>query len=147
MSGARKRPVRSPWYASGLRFSCVPECGACCTRHEDYAYVYLTTDDIRRISKHLGMSRREFLNEYTVLDDGEVVLKMVEPECPLLDGWRCTVYEVRPVQCRTFPFWTENLRNRAAWKRVGEFCPGIGEGEVVSLEQIKTHIRDRDGET
>ncbi|MDX1388650.1 MAG: YkgJ family cysteine cluster protein [Acidobacteriota bacterium] len=138
---------RSPWYASGLRFSCIPECGACCTRHEDYAYVYLTAEDIRRISKHLGLTRRDFLNEYTVVDDGEIVLKMVEPECPLLDGWRCTVYEVRPVQCRTFPFWKENLRSRAAWTRVGGFCPGVGEGEVVSLEQIKTHVRDRDGES
>jgi Fe-S-cluster containining protein len=137
---------RAPWYASGLRFACIPECGACCTNHEDYAYVYLTEDDIRRISKHLGLTKREFLNEYTMLDDDEIVLKMVEPDCPFLDGWRCMVYEARPVQCRTFPFWTENLKSRAAWARLRRFCPGIGQGELLELEQIRDHVRERDGE-
>jgi Fe-S-cluster containining protein len=137
---------RPPWYASGLRFTCVSECGACCTNHDDYAYVYLTDDGIRSISKHLGLTKREFLNEYTMLDDDEIVLKMVEPECPFLDGWRCRVYETRPVQCRTFPFWTENLKSRAAWQRLRRFCPGIDQGDLLELERIRDHVRERDGE-
>jgi Fe-S-cluster containining protein len=137
---------RPPWYASGLRFTCVPECGACCTNHDEYVYVYLTDEDIRAISRLLGLTKRAFLNEYTTVDDGDIVLKMVEPECPFLDGWRCTVYEARPVQCRTFPFWSENLRSRAAWRRLGRFCPGIDEGELLELERIRDHVRERDGE-
>ena len=52
---AKKSPAkaryRKPWYASGLRFSCLPECGKCCTNHEDYAYVYLEGDDLDRLAE------------------------------------------------------------------------------------------------
>jgi Fe-S-cluster containining protein len=41
---------------------------------------------------------------------------MGEDACAFLDGARCTVYEARPTQCRTFPFWKENLRRRGSWE-------------------------------
>lgn len=143
--GKRARPrSRGPWYTAGLPFSCRPECGACCTRHQDYAYVYLKEEDIRRLSRFLGLSRREFLNRYAIVDDGDLVMKMEEPACPFLDGWRCRVYEARPVQCRTFPFWSESLTSRATWNRLKRFCPGINEGEIHSLKVIREHLRARD---
>ncbi len=53
----------------------------------------------------------------------------------------CSLYEDRPTQCRTWPWWPENLRDRRAWQRAAKHCEGIGRGPVVPIEQIRI---DRD---
>lgn len=62
--------------------------------------------------------------------------------------WRdgCTVYEARPDQCRTFPFWSENLANPRAWENIVETCPGTGTGRLYSHEQI-VQLRRGQGST
>ena len=61
---------------------------------------------------------------------------------PFLEDKKCGVYEARPQQCRTFPFWEENVRSRHNWQRLREFCPGIDEGPVHTLIQIQDQVRD-----
>ena len=50
----------------------------------------------------------------------------------------CGLYEVRPVQCRTWPFWPEVLRNERAWNRMKKNtpCPGMGKGQLFTVESI-----------
>jgi len=59
-------------------------------------------------------------------------------DCILLDvkTKKCTVYQYRPRQCRTWPFWDSNLKSPAAWAECCEACPGAGQGELVQLERI-----------
>ena len=47
-----------------------------------------------------------------------------EYHCCLFDPFnsRCLVYEVRPEQCRTFPFWDAYREN---FQLLLEFCPGV----------------------
>ncbi len=129
--------MRQPWYADGLHFACLPDCGKCCTRHGDYDYVYLDPDDVVRLAGALGLAREAFLERHVVDDDGYLALRMSGPDCPYLRGTACAVYEARPNQCRTFPFWRENLRSRTAWERLRVFCPGIGAGDLHALEKIR----------
>ncbi len=143
MSASRSdAPGRGPWWSDGLRFECQPDCGQCCTNHGDYAYVYLENGDLEALAAHLAMSDDAFRAAYTALDDGDVVLRMDTPACPFLDGHRCRVYEARPRQCRTFPFWHENLRTRARWDSLRSFCPGIGRGTIVPAERIRDQLTD-----
>jgi Fe-S-cluster containining protein len=129
-----------PWYADGLRFQCQEGCGNCCVNHGDYEYVYLEGDDAAKIAKLLGLTLAEFKKRYTEIDERHLVLRMDQPACPFLDGTACTIYEARPVQCRTFPFWNSNLSSKSAWERLRCFCPGIDEGEVVQLKVINEHL-------
>ena len=49
----------------------------------------------------------------------------------------CQVYDVRPRQCRTWPFWPSNLASPAAWEDTAERCPGCNRGRLVPLEGIR----------
>jgi Fe-S-cluster containining protein len=52
----------------------------------------------------------------------------------------CTIYPVRPLQCRTWPFWTDNLSSPDAWNRAAQTCPGMNRGkqyDFVSVEEIR----------
>ena len=135
---------RRPWYSGGLRFECLPGCGACCIDHGEYTALYLTADDIRGLADHFGLERAEFERLYTETEDDYVLLRMDQPDCPFLDGGMCTVYESRPVQCRTFPFWKENLRSRRNWIKLCEFCPGIDSGRLHDSETIAKNIAKRE---
>jgi len=125
------------WYHKGLRFECT-QCGNCCTNHGDYTYVYLAEADVEAIAAHLGLSRRRFLARYCTREDGFVSLRMDEPACPFLGtDRRCSIYPVRPKQCATWPFWRENLDDKATWDGpVRDCCPGIGRGELRSAQEI-----------
>lgn len=134
---------RAPWYAEGLAFTCRPDCGRCCTRHDEYDYVYLGRADVARLAAHFELTIAEFKARHTKKDDGHVVLRMDGPACPYLDGSRCSVYAARPEQCRTFPFWPENLRSRSGWEALASFCPGVGVGDRVPLYTIREQLRSR----
>ena len=133
----------SVWFAEGIHFSC-QGCGDCCRNHDGYAYVYLTPEDIRLISRHLKVTKNRLLSEYCEEQGGYISLVTSLDTCPFLKSNRCQIYPVRPKQCVTWPFWTENLV-RANWEGpVSSCCPGIGRGELHSAEEILKMAADRD---
>ena len=145
VQGPRKTtPGDGPWYADGLRFECRPDCGACCTNHDDYSFVYLEGDDVDHLVSHLKIDEEEFLLSYTELDECYLVLRMDSPDCPFLDGLRCSVYPARPTQCRTFPFSRDTLRTPKKWAKLKTFCPGIDEGPRHPLDVIEARVAERE---
>jgi len=52
----------------------------------------------------------------------------------------CTIYPVRPRQCRTWPFWESNVSTPEAWQRTCEVCPGSGQRELISVEEITRRL-------
>ena len=127
-----------PWYADGLKFNCT-QCGDCCRTHGDYAHVYLLKTDIDRLVKFHKVTRNEFLQKFTGKDkdSGMRTLNWDEEKCVFLGEKGCTVYEARPEQCRTWPFWPENLTPDVWNKEIVPFCPGAGEGRLYRIGEIK----------
>lgn len=127
----------NPWYHEGLRFECT-RCGRCCTGRGEYAYVYLTREDLARLARHLGLSPAEAAARHCARDGPWWVLRSEGPACRFLDAeGGCAVYAARPMQCRTWPFWRDNLE-RERWEGpVRETCPGIGSGPLYPREEVE----------
>ncbi len=124
---------------SGLRFEC-SQCGRCCTARNGYGYVYLSRSDRAQLADHLGQRLSDFTRHYCSRSDGLWHLKHPERDCQFLANGACTVYEARPVQCRTWPFWPENMSARA-WKgEVARECVGVGRGRVVPAPEIREQL-------
>ena len=126
------------WYKDGLKFKCTG-CGACCSKEP--GYVFLSEEDISRLSGPLGLERATFLKTYTRLVHGRYsLLEKPNYDCIFLQNNRCTLYQARPKQCRTFPFWQENLVSKAAWEAAGKSCEGINhpDANTLTVEEIQT---------
>jgi hypothetical protein len=128
-----------PWYRDGLRFTCT-QCGNCCTGD---GYVWLSPAEIKRLAAGLKMEVPEFMLRYVRLVDEAFALidNSKSKDCVFLDeARRCSVYEDRPQQCRTWPFWEGNLTNARAWKTAQARCPGAGHGRLHTLDEIRTIV-------
>lgn len=129
-----------PWYAEGLRFKCT-ECGQCCTGSP--GYVWVSEEEAQEISEHLGISLIEFGRRYLRRVDSRLAL-LEHPknyDCVFLQDKKCQIYPVRPKQCRTFPWWTQNLRSEEDWEEAAKRCEGINlNAPVVSLEKIQEQL-------
>lgn len=129
-------PPALPWYGEGLRFGC-QACGRCCGGGP--GYVWLDDSQLAEIARFLGLPPQEFRSIYVRrLWRGLSLREKSNFDCVLLDGrGRCTAYEVRPLQCRSWPFWPSNLRTRCAWEEAAARCPGIGQGPLIAFQEIE----------
>lgn len=121
-----------------LRFDCT-RCGRCCVAGGGY-YVFLNGHEAEAIRTYLGLSRSWFRRRYLKrLPDGELVASWRDNGgCVYLDaGGECAIYPVRPVQCRTYPFWPEIVNRRRDWRRESRRCEGIDRGREVPIARIR----------
>lgn len=134
------------WYASGLKFSCT-SCGNCCTGEPGFTWV--SDGEVVALAQRLGLDETAFRRRYTVQvhRQGKVLTSIVEKPggaCIFYHkGSGCTVYDDRPRQCRTWPFWKRVVASPEAWADEALRCPGMNTGahhEAHSV--IKTAAND-----
>lgn len=126
-----------PWYWNGLHFKCT-QCGNCCTGAP--GFVWVDEAEIQAIADYLGKPVGEVRVMHTRSARGKVSLnEYANGDCVFFDkqGRGCTIYPVRPKQCRTWPFWNSNLECEDDWEFVKSICPGTGRGDFVPLEEIE----------
>jgi len=128
-------------YAAGLRFECTG-CGECCKARGSYSFVYVTLPERRRLARHLGLTTAAFTRQYCEKTTGFFHLRNPAHDCLFLRGAQCGVYEARPQQCRTWPFWPENLTAKGWKDEVKRDCPGIGQGRLHTPQEIEVHFAD-----
>ncbi|MBV8782199.1 MAG: YkgJ family cysteine cluster protein [Phycisphaerae bacterium] len=147
-----EQPGAEPWYSHGLAFTCT-QCGNCCTGGP--GVVWISREEIRRLADHLKLTPPEVVDRYCRTIDGkfsltenrnargeyDCVFLHEAPGTPNADGVvqprrTCTIYPVRPLQCRTWPFWSENLIKEEIWDRSSRRCPGMNYGKKWPVERI-----------
>jgi uncharacterized protein len=132
--------MSDPWYKDGLSFTCT-RCGHCCTGEP--GFVWVEDDDLAAIAAQRGETLDEVKALYTRWTDrGRTLREKSNGDCVFFDRKEgCTVYAVRPPQCRTWPFWESNVATPEAWQRTCEVCPGSGQGELISVEEITRRLK------
>ena len=99
--------------------------GICCRWG---GYVWITETEMIQMAEVMNLSLENFANEYVKAAYGRLSLqerlREGEYHCAMFDPFtsRCLVYEVRPKQCKTFPYWDQYKTN---YQKLIELCPGI----------------------
>ncbi|MCE9620293.1 MAG: YkgJ family cysteine cluster protein [Planctomycetes bacterium] len=144
----------APWWRDGLRFECTC-CGNCCSGEP--GAVWFDREEGQKMAAKLGMSEKDFLKTYArkigarwSLQErtGPAGLRRGH-DCALLDRESvpgkalCKVYQDRPKQCHTWPFWERTLSSRKAWDEAKKSapCPGMGSGPLIPAEKILEALR------
>ncbi|NPA55389.1 MAG: YkgJ family cysteine cluster protein [Epsilonproteobacteria bacterium] len=101
--------------------------GKCCIGES--GYIWVSDAEIRNIAEFLNISTDEFVQKYLILAHNRYSLKEYKISnnnyaCIFFDKnqSKCSIYPVRPKQCRTFPFW-DYFKNNIS--EVMDECPGI----------------------
>lgn len=128
-----------PWYEGGLRFRCT-QCGKCCTGAP--GYVWVNDEEIAAIAAFLEIPLDQMTALHTRVEHhGRSLRERANGDCIFYDrAAGCTIYSVRPGQCRTWPFWESNIQTPQAWQHTCEICPGSGQGDLIPVEEITRRL-------
>ncbi|MBE0495663.1 MAG: YkgJ family cysteine cluster protein [Campylobacterales bacterium] len=100
--------------------------GNCCIGES--GYIWVSPKEIRAIAAFLKMEEAAFVEQYLFKESYRFSIKEVPHEsgvaCLFFDTEKrgCSIYDVRPSQCRTFPFWNYFKHHI---DEVEKECPGI----------------------
>ena len=135
--------VDTPWFGGGLRFTCT-QCGHCCSGAP--GYVWVTAAEIKALAARFEMSAAMFERRHVrKVGSRKSLRERRGGDCEFLkrldDGRAiCSVYEDRPSQCKTWPFWDENLESPQAWAEASCDCPGMNNGKHHALPVIQAAL-------
>jgi Fe-S-cluster containining protein len=115
----------------GFAYSFVPSacesCGGhCCTGES--GCIYVNKSEMQRIASFLHVDIEELKEKYLFKKGYKFSIrerKVNESfECIFFDAETkgCSIYEARPIQCRTFPFW-DYYKTRV--DELKQECPGV----------------------
>ena len=91
-------------------------------------YVWISPEELAEMAKTKKMDESDFSKKYIRMVQGRLSLTEIvingEYFCCFFDriSCRCTLYEARPKQCKTFPFWDSFKTNH---EMLLAECPGV----------------------
>ncbi|MGH9676600.1 MAG: YkgJ family cysteine cluster protein [Candidatus Acidiferrum sp.] len=128
------------WYENGLRFRCT-RCGHCCTGEP--GFVWVSEAELAAIAGFRGEELDETRERWSRMTArGRTLREKLNGDCVFFEQEAgCTIYPVRPAQCRTWPFWESNVTTPESWERTQAVCPGSGQGELIPVEEITKRLK------
>ena len=121
------------FFDDGIGFECL-RCGACCTGAP--GVIRISGREIRILADFLKMSASDLIPMHLrPIASGFSIVEAADGACRFYDQG-CRIYPVRPLQCRTYPFWFSQIRSIRQWEKARRQCPGIGNGTFYSRERI-----------
>lgn len=120
--------IKKEGFNFGFEASVCNTCkGNCCIGES--GYIWISSQEINALAKKLNLDINELKAKYLDKISYKYSIKEIKLEqnnyaCCFFDMVKrqCSIYDVRPKQCRTFPFWDYFKKNE---KEVYEECPAI----------------------
>jgi len=115
-------------YPKHVGFNCI-SCARCCGDTEDRVrQILMLQSGAQRIADATGLEIEKFANKVSGFEPYIYMMrKPVDGKCYFLKNGRCTIYSIRPLICRFYPFELQNLENNRYNFSYTNKCPGINE--------------------
>jgi len=126
---------------SGVKFHCI-KCGMCCGDTESKTrHVLALRSEVEKIANSTQRDILEFSQRVSNCLPYEHELKKTNGKCIFLKENLCTIYLIRPLICRFYPF--ELLPSQDSMHKFNYTaeCPGIGMGEELGLTYFRRLFR------
>ena len=129
-------------YPKHIGFIC-NQCGRCCGDIEEKErHVLLLGTDADRISEETFLEIHQFAENVT---GSKMYIyemkKSKDGKCFFLKNNQCSIYNIRPLICRFYPFQLKNLGNNRYSFSYTNKCPGIGEGPQHNIRFFENLFR------
>jgi len=121
-------------YPVALRFQCT-KCGTCCgDTKEKIRHVLLLSTEAEQIAAATSQQVCDFAVEVEGKAPYSYEMKKTAEngKCVFLEKNRCTIYSLRPLICRFYPFELKTAANRKYKFLYTSECPRIGKGKTLS---------------
>ena len=137
------RPKVNFDYPTTVRFRCV-KCGICCgDTKEKTRHILLLRTEAEQIAKTTSQPICTFATK--IKDRTPYVYEMkkrvADGKCIFLENNLCTIYSLRPLLCRFYPFELKSSQRRKYAFLFTEECPGINMGRTLSEGYFKKLFR------
>lgn len=111
------------------RFKC-QQSGNCCRRE---GYVYVTPQEMSDMAKFLGVALAEFQKKYVIREEGWSLISSPTHRdgCFLNQSNQCSIYPVRPKECKTYPNWESIWQTKEGVLAELAMCPGLKKAFVA----------------
>jgi len=126
-------------YPRDVRFHC-QRCAVCCgDTIKRVRHVLLLKIEAERIAEVIVKPIEEFAGK--IEDHAPYIYEMrksvKEGKCIFLENKRCTIYPLRPLICRFYPFELKITTNGKHKFLYTKECPGIGQGKKLTKNYFK----------
>ena len=120
-------------HPSAVRFTCI-KCGICCgDTQEKVRHILLMTTEAEKIAN----STEKTVSEFAAKVEGRLPYSYEmrktpgNGKCIFLKQNQCTIYALRPLICRFYPFELKIGQNQKPEFLHTNECPGIGKGKTL----------------
>ncbi len=128
-------------YPVALSFRCA-KCGICCgDTNEKVRHVLLLTPEAKQVSEVTLQPISQFAEKLEGKEPYRYEMRKNEDgKCVFLESNCCTIYSIRPLICRFYPFELNSYGGKYCF-RFSEECPGIGKGRIMGEESFRKMLR------
>ena len=101
-----------------IQFHCF-QCGNCC--HSNQGYISLEIDEILSIQENINFDLSLHIERSAT---GHYLLRTINGKC-LFYSESCLIHQVKPRQCKKYPFLKSITQNHFLWKETQKKCKGL----------------------
>ena len=128
-------------YPKHIGFIC-NQCGRCCgDTDEKERHILLLRTDADRISEETSLEIQQFADNVIGSKLYIYEIKKKDGKCFFFKNNQCSIYKIRPLICRFYPFQLKNLGNNRYSFSYTNNCPGIGEGPQHNIRFFENLFR------